>query len=1168
MNSSPTLRKANSGFSLIEALLSLAVLSFGLLAIASFQGSLVIGSGYNKTRSEAMALAQQKLDDIRGYTTEAELVAKLKEQLVSGVIDATAGEVFPEHAFVDYDGTDATAPANVTVTSCADGFKIIDDASNPIAGTTQDFERRWKYCVSDTELLYTVVEVSWTDMEGNPDMVALHSAISWKNPAAAVQLTEIPDEPQVPSATGRAYLGDGSVTDEEVADAIARNDGSYEDNEDGTFSLFKTNDGSDVALVDADTNEIVLTLEDACKSDNPEECHNFVQIKGRVYRDTGSSSVSLTAVYVLASDAAYCARVYDTGGVPFDAPDLNGDGADYDYYDYTCYLGGGWYGNIGLLLTGNVNSNEHVCVGDPNAASSEGWKKQELAVRRVYRGLIYKRNPDNYNEWVTADGFGPVDDEGLTVAEAEANTPLFFSKGIGDGVQYPDFEIDPSDPSSRAYALDEYGVKKPMYPGRDGGHDYLLINKGGQVEAADCLAPATRPDSAWFDANYNGALDLAEPFTDADGDGVYDRGEIYSDDNGNGSYDSGEAYLDEDGDGVYDGPESYVDDNNNGRYDDTEVAVVGSLFANTPDDFICFNEEYYSGDIIEHADYDDTKPYLDGTGDHAFRNYPYLDRFNGDHSKRDDNDPPQSSYDSNGKVIPADTYATVYGAEAECRWDPSRPPPNMHMVYGTVSNMTGSGAYDLQGTTVVSSEGDDDCWFTDVLGPTGTKVTAPSGTELYYACRVFEWGEDATSNDGWEGSITLVPNPTLNVQCSDLTAYPTAELVHSHSIADGNSIEDDLYGQDFFCQNLAEITVSGSLTALHNDFETDGLPEVWLGRLQDDGSYTDVHQCLAADGVSSGVSASSAETADFSCMVREETVGAGWRGRIGVLPPAGYSCDTSVRTFDPAITADATAFDTKCRGTDTTLKVGGRITSVDDMTAASNPVITATGGTCGVVTKTSAEITYDCEVPFDYLTGSWTGTIQVANPTDGSMTCSGDTSWTMTATTDPDTSDATVACTTGEFVYINGVIAVKYPTAYDYCNADPLGDPSTCPVVEVTDGFGNVLDTYPDTANWPTTAETITVQIEMIGSGGSPDGACTPASIITDTADGLGADHAFSCISSREINWNQSWSGEVRYTFSNTNWATLVSPATGSSPVPGLGAGETGNVSATIDKAP
>ena len=1073
MNRYITHLQANTGFSLIEALISLAVLSFGLLAIATFQGSLVLGSGYNKTRSEAMALAQQKLDDIRGYTTEEELVAKLKEQRTNGLITSTTGELFPEHAFADL--IDAPLPTNVTMIACGAGFKTVPDANNPIEGTTQNFTRNWKYCLYDNELLYTVVEVSWTDMQGNPDMVAMHSAISWKNPSAAVLLTEIPEEPQVPSATGRAYLGDGKVGQGDIDDAIAKNDGSYEDNQDGTFSLYRAKGGADVALVDKDTNDIVLTLEDACKTQDPKDCFSFVKIKGRVYLDTNSSKQSLNTIYILASDAAYCARVFDTGGVPFNAPDTDGDNkTDYEYYDYTCYLGGGWYGNIGLLLTANsAGSNDRVCVGDPNAATTEGWKFMELAKRRVYRGLTYKRNPANYDQWITAGGFGPVDDEGLTSAETLLNTPLFYSKGIADGTEYPDFEKN----ADRAYVLDVNGNKIPQYPGRDGGHDYLVINAGGQADASNCVLPAMQPDSrAWDDVDGDGVMDDAvETFTDSNFNGVYDSGESYDDANSDGNYDA-------------------VD----------EVGDVGSLFANTPGDFICFNDEYYSGDGSD-FDTTGTKPYLDGAEDPKFRNYPYLDRFNGGVG---------STVDSNGTVIPADTTATVYGAEAGCRWDPSRPPPSVHLLSGSVINKTVSGAKDLQGSTVVSSAGDEDCWFVD---GGGLKVTNPSGTTLDYVCRVYEWGDQNKPGDGWDGYITLTPAPSANVQCENLASYTTASLVHQYDEALlSNSVENDLATayEDFICLNLAEVGISGTVSINAGN----SLAGTKITATGVDGEVVD---CTPASTAGTSF--------NYSCNVTEQTLNGGWSGTLNITPPntTDYNCspDSAIYTNRTTpINANPT-----CTGPIVTRTISGDISGALTLSGLQVDLLGA-GGTCTITPgPANKSAHYDCDVVVDDRTDEWIGSILITPPSG--VWCSNSSEDYTVVAADITRTASVCEVDTSDFVRVGGIIELWYNSDTQWYSDTVYGSP-----------WGG---TWDGIAPSPATDTMTTLAIQMLGSDGvTVVGTCTgPTLPLIGAPPGGPAYYTFSCSTDEVVAHNTTWSGSVRVSTGTPepDWAHMCS---------------------------
>jgi type II secretory pathway pseudopilin PulG len=410
MNMRNGFRAGQSGFTLVEALIALVVLSFGLLAIAQFQSKLVSSSAYNKARSEAIALAQKKLDELRSYSTEPELVANLVNSSV------TSTDLFPD------DVTNATYP----------------NTAESINGLNAAFSRQW--LVSGTGPTRDVaVIVSWDDLKLGQQQVVLNTELTWKNPRGGADLGDAGKEPLVPSATGDAELGDGTY-DGDIPDA--------KENGDGTATLQQ---GEDLVLVDVNSKEIVLTLRDACDT-NTGVCTDFVEISGTVYIDNTASNLTPDNIHVLASDAAYCAtNVSD--------PVAQTATQDYDYFDYTCYLGGGWYGNIGLLLVGNgIGDNDRVCVGDPSASNvlaGDAWKRVQLAKRRVYRGMLYK-----------------IDDNGDAVQVGGEDVRR--SIGIKDAAELPD----------------------SGWSGHTNGHDFVVTRiTGSGATKDDCIAPLTRGDA-------------------------------------------------------------------------------------------------------------------------------------------------------------------------------------------------------------------------------------------------------------------------------------------------------------------------------------------------------------------------------------------------------------------------------------------------------------------------------------------------------------------------------------------------------------------------------------------------------------------------------------------------------------------------------------------------
>jgi len=67
MKDNKTYRRPALGFTMIEVLITLLILSGGLLALASFQGVIFGANAISIQRSEATMLAEQKIDEFRAY---------------------------------------------------------------------------------------------------------------------------------------------------------------------------------------------------------------------------------------------------------------------------------------------------------------------------------------------------------------------------------------------------------------------------------------------------------------------------------------------------------------------------------------------------------------------------------------------------------------------------------------------------------------------------------------------------------------------------------------------------------------------------------------------------------------------------------------------------------------------------------------------------------------------------------------------------------------------------------------------------------------------------------------------------------------------------------------------------------------------------------------------
>ena len=360
--------KKSRGIGLIEVLIAMFVLAVGVLALGKLQGDFYGTSAGSKAKAEALAIAQGRLEDMRNYMHEADTLDEFN----------TLYPVSTNANLATFDGVNASFSRKETITAHG-------------------------------ELRTVAVTVEWVDAVGVMQNVTLDTELAFVPPGAPGTLAVVRDDFLVPSPTGRAKLGKGTLPN--GAPTTSNNDGTKMYIADGNRNL-----------VSGD--KIMLTLEDACNTVDG-TCDDFVQIKGKVYIDNATqSSLAPEDIFIQASDAAYCTRYY------FDAlgdaqiidnastSDLLTGSGDYSYFHYTCYLGGGWHGNIGLLLSGGIKQTDKVCQGDP--VSTNNWEAPVIAARRAYRGMVYEK-----------------DSAGSPITTASGDY-VYTSYGIADGSILPD----------------------------------------------------------------------------------------------------------------------------------------------------------------------------------------------------------------------------------------------------------------------------------------------------------------------------------------------------------------------------------------------------------------------------------------------------------------------------------------------------------------------------------------------------------------------------------------------------------------------------------------------------------------------------------------------------------------------------------------------------------
>ena len=379
------------GVGLIEVLVALFVLGFGLLSLAMFGNGLFAESGQAKARTEALQLAQQRIEVYREAATSAGLstIASATEASLAGV-NSTYTRV----------STVSFAPSS----------------TNPEYAALQ-------------------VTVSWSDKQGSHS-VSLDSLVSAPEPAALGSLIAdgLNGGGFVDDPTGSAVYGEDGETFTSDADTVDIS------NDYGVAGTKVYLDEPDYILTDQDGN-VLLRSQSV-----------FSTVTGRVYIDGGS--VDESNVFVKPSDVGLCptTKVTDEyGNLVYDADgstitevreiryvsgailDLEeGESTSgtllYTYFTYNCFFGTGWYGNIGILRTDNTNSNDRICGGDPaeSDTGSADSRHPQLMGARTYRGYTPQY------DFTDIDGDNIINEPAI---DSNGNR-IYLSDGMAEGHVY------------------------------------------------------------------------------------------------------------------------------------------------------------------------------------------------------------------------------------------------------------------------------------------------------------------------------------------------------------------------------------------------------------------------------------------------------------------------------------------------------------------------------------------------------------------------------------------------------------------------------------------------------------------------------------------------------------------------------------------------------------
>jgi Tfp pilus assembly protein PilV len=327
-----------TGFVLIEALVALVIIALGLLAVSRLQLASLGGAGEAKARSEAAACAQQQIEAKRNILLAA-----------------------------SYSGLSSIPSA-----TCTSASGIVGSP-----GYTVNFT----YTVNAT-LKETLVQATttWTDNRSGNQTLSLNSQIAWDDPGADVRARQNVKTTLI-SPTGQAERCSSGIAGCTGLTGGTSGAGGTSIRTDGSGGTYLYKGSTGLLYLPPDVNGTAQT---------------FTTITGKVYFDTaaGNKIPSASNVRVRLSSEGEC--VYDNTTTT----SVTGAGISYTYFAYTCFVGPGWYGNVGVTIDDSVNgnaANATLCVGDPsfNGGVSDGTlisvHPAEASVRS-YRG--FKANPD------------------------------------------------------------------------------------------------------------------------------------------------------------------------------------------------------------------------------------------------------------------------------------------------------------------------------------------------------------------------------------------------------------------------------------------------------------------------------------------------------------------------------------------------------------------------------------------------------------------------------------------------------------------------------------------------------------------------------------------------------------------------------------------------------
>lgn len=255
-------------------------------------------------------------------------------------------------------------------------FTALAGGTATVNGSNAAYTLTWTVTTPDASLEQHLVQLSttWTDTRAGTQRLDLNSLVAWDDPGAQARLA-VNTTKSLISPTGEALRGPVPLPTGLTPT----------ENRDGTKTYV---DGGTKKTYLTDANDVVLLY---LLPDKDGEAQSFTTITGRVYFDenAGNNAIpSSSIVNVRLSSEGEC--IYNNATANLTA--ISGGSNSYKYFSYTCYVGPGWYGNVGVTVLDDNGSGPKICVGDPafNGGVSNSTLTSAHPVEagvRTYRGF-------------------------------------------------------------------------------------------------------------------------------------------------------------------------------------------------------------------------------------------------------------------------------------------------------------------------------------------------------------------------------------------------------------------------------------------------------------------------------------------------------------------------------------------------------------------------------------------------------------------------------------------------------------------------------------------------------------------------------------------------------------------------------------------------------------